>query len=273
MNTTKIYGGISMQHYNNQSEYIKAYKNEKKQIKLVQLILIIAILLLWEFLTRLNIIDSFIFSSPTNIIKTIITLAKGHNLFIHIFYTLKEITISMSLGLIIGFIISILFFLYPKIEKIFEPFLIVLNSMPKVALAPIIIILFGAKEKSIIIIAILINVVVNILNITTSFKNTDTSRIKLFKTLNASKKDTLIKLVIPSSYASIIANLKITISLTLIGVITGEFLVSKAGIGYLIINGSQIFNLDLVASGICILVILSYILYKLVIILEKKLLK
>ena len=148
-----------------------------------------------------------------------------------------------------------------------------INSLPKVALGPLIIIIAGANTKSIIIMALLINLIVSIITIYNGFINIDETRIKLMKSFKATKKQLLIKLVIPSSYKTIISSLKLNISMSLIGVIMGEFLVSKAGIGYLIIYGTQVFNLSLVMAGIFILVIISFILYKLVTFIENKLIK
>jgi len=147
-----------------------------------------------------------------------------------------------------------------------------LNSLPKVALGPLIIIIAGANTKSIIVMALLINLIVGIMNIYNGFNNIDPDLIKLFKTFKASRIDTLFKLTIPASYKTIIASLKLNISMTLIGVIMGEFLVSRKGLGYLIIYGTQVFNLNMVMSGIVILIVISFILYKIITILEKKLL-
>jgi NitT/TauT family transport system permease protein len=144
--------------------------------------------------------------------------------------------------------------------------------LPKVALGPMIIIVTGANTKSIILMAILINLIVSIVVITNGFYSTDKIKLKLMKSFKASKYQTLKYLVIPSNYKTIISSFKLSISMSLIGVITGEFLVSKAGLGYLIIYGTQIFNLDLVISGILLLVIISYILYKIVLYIERLLL-
>ena len=148
-----------------------------------------------------------------------------------------------------------------------------LNSLPKVALGPLIIIIFGSNIKSIIIMALLINLIVSIITIYNGLTSTDEYQLKLFETLNATKLQTLFMLVIPSSYKTIIASFKLSIAQTLVGVIMGEFLVSKKGIGYLIVYGKQVFNLNYVMTGIILLAILSYLLYKIVVILEKKLLK
>ena len=153
-----------------------------------------------------------------------------------------------------------------------DPFLTMLNSLPKVALGPIIIIWAGANTKSIIVMALLINVIIAIITTYNGFIHTDELKLRLFKTFKASKWQILTKLVIPANITTIVSSIKINISLTLIGVIMGEFLVSKKGIGYLILYGTQVFNLNLVLSGIVILILFSYAIYKLVSIIEKRLL-
>ncbi len=172
-----------------------------------------------------------------------------------------------------GFIIACLLYEFKLFAKVIDPFLTMLNSLPKVALGPLIIIIFGANIKSVIIMALLINLITSIITIYNGFIRTNEFELKLFETLNATKGQTLLYLIIPSSYQTIISSFKLCIAQTLVGVIMGEFLVSKAGIGYLIVYGKQIFNLDLVMTGIILLAILSYLLYKLVITLENKLLR
>ena len=249
---------------NKQSEYIKRYKKRKWTIFAIRLSIIIFFILLWEILANLQIINPFISSSPSRIIKCLISLYKNNNLFIHIFITLKEILISFAIGISLGFIIAIIFYENNFIYQIFEPLLVIFNSLPKVALGPIIIILFGANIKSIIVMSILINMIVSITTIYTGFINTDYIKIKLFNTFHATKWQKLKYLIIPNSLNNIINTLKLNISLTLIGVITGEFLVSKQGIGYLIIYGTQVFNLNLVMVGILLLLIISFILYEII---------
>lgn len=256
-----------------QKNYLKKIKLNKIKITFVQLSIIIIFLFLWEVLVNLEIISAFIYSSPIRIIKTIIELIRNNNFFIHIYTTLIEVIISFVLGISLGFIIALILYECKFLAKVIDPFLTMLNSLPKVALGPLIIIIFGANTKSIIIMALLINLIVSIITIYNGFQNTCEYRLKLFKTLNANKYQTLIHLVIPSSYQTIIASFKLCIAQTLIGVIMGEFLVSKQGIGYLIVYGKQVFNLNLVMTGIILLAIISYILYKLIVILENKLLK
>lgn len=244
--------------------YIKRIKMQKLWVTLIQLALSLLFIILWEFLARKGIINTFIFSSPSNIISTIKSLVINGNLFSHIFTTLYETLIAFILGITGGIGIAIILYCFPFIAKIVEPFLTLINSLPKVALGPIIIIWIGANTNSIIVMALLINLIISVLTIYNGFKETDKNKIKLLKSFSASKYQILTKCVIPSNYPTIISALKINISMSLIGVIMGEFLVSKKGLGYLIMYGSQVFNLNLVMSSIIILIIISFIMYKLV---------
>lgn len=256
-----------------QIKFLRKKKREKIMVSFIQIFLLIAFFILWEYLSNKNIINSFIFSSPTKIIDTIIGLINTNNLLPHIWTTLYEILIAFLIGIVLAFVIAIILYQFPIIQKIVDPFLTMLNSLPKVALGPLIIIIVGANTKSIITMALLINLIVTTITIYTGFLNTDQCKLKLLKSFKASKIQILTKLVIPGSYETIISSLKLNISMTLIGVIMGEFLVSKKGIGYLIIYGTQVFNLSMVMSGILILVILSYIMYLIVGYIEKVLIK
>lgn len=256
-----------------QKEFIKNYKCNKVLIFFIQIIIVIGFLVVWELLSTKNIINSFIFSSPSKVLKTIYELYLSNELFKHIWVTLYETIIAFSIGMLISILLSTILYLYNFIYKVLDPFITALNSLPKVALGPMIIIVAGANIKSVILMSVLINVIVSTVVITNGFYNTDLVRLKLLKSYKASKFQILKYLVIPSSFNTIISSFKLSISMSLIGVISGEFLVSSSGIGYLIIYGTQIFNLDLVISGIVILLILSSILYYLVLKIEKLLIK
>lgn len=257
----------------NQKKYLYKKKKEKILVIFFQITIIVFLIGIWEFLATNGYINEFIFSKPSNILKTIINLYKNFNLINHIFTTLYEVIIAFVLGIFLGFLVALLLYSFKLLAKIIEPFLTMLNSLPKVALGPIIIIWVGANLKSIIVMALLINLIISIITIYNGFIQTDKNKIKLLESFNANKLDIIKKLVIPNSLVTIISSLKLNISMSLIGVIMGEFLVSKSGIGYLIIYGTQIFNLNIVMSGVIILIIISYILYKIISIIENKLLK
>ncbi|MBQ1496290.1 MAG: ABC transporter permease [Bacilli bacterium] len=255
---------------NERKKYLKKRKKEKILILFFQILILFLFIIIWELLSRFKIIDTFLLSSPSNILKTIIKLYKSNNLFSHIFKTLDEIIISFVLGNIIGFIISSILWFNKKLSLILDPYLTIINSLPKVAFGPLIIILVGANTNSIIIMSLLISSIVSILNMNTFFKNTDKNIIKIIKTMGGNKYDIFFRVVVPSNLNYILDSFKVNISMCFVGVIMGEFLVSKEGIGYLINYGSQIFNMNLVLTGIILLVLLTIILYLIINLIIKK---
>ena len=250
--------------------YLKKLKKNKRIVVFFQVVIFTLFILIWQLLADFNIINTFIFSSPIKVIKTIINLYYKYNLLSHIGITIYEVIVSFLIATILGIVIATVLWFNKTIHKIIEPYLTVLNSLPKVALGPIIIIWFKAGIKSIIIMSLLISLVLTIINIYEGFNSIDKNKIKLMKSLGSNKKDMYFKLILPGNTSTIINVLKINISMSLIGVIMGEFLVSKKGIGYLILYGSQVFNLNLVISGIIILMIVAFLMYYLVCLIEKK---
>lgn len=245
-------------------KYLK-YKSKLKKHKLfimvMQLLLIASFIIIWQLMADKEVINTFITSSPKRIIECIIKLYSTDELFKHILITTMETIISFALGTLIGLIIASILWWNKTIAEIIDPYLTIINSLPKVALGPLIIIWLGADIKSIILMALLISVIVAIINIYDGFEKTDKLKINMLKSFGANKKDIYMKLVLPGNISTIMNVIKVNISMSLIGVIMGEFLVSKHGIGYLITYGSQIFNLDLVMTGIILLCILAAIMY------------
>ena len=253
--------------------YLKKKKRNKFLVFFFQLLILVGIIFIWEFLAQKELINTFIYSSPNRILDTIIGLHESNDLYNHIWITIYETFISFSLGTIIGIIIAIILWYSKFLYKIIDPYLTIINSLPKVSLGPIIIIIFGANIKSIIIMSLLISVIITTINVYKGFNETDVNKINLLKSFNATKVQIFRYIVLPSSYSTIISSLKINVSMSLIGVIMGELLVSKEGIGYLIMYGSQVFNLNLVISGVIILMIVSYLMYLIVSYIEKILIK
>ena len=251
-----------------QKIFLNKIKLNKIIIVSIQILIILLFIFFWQLLANKQIINTFITSSPKEIIKTIISLY-NNNLLKHIFVTIKETLIAFSFTTILSLIFAIILYNEELLAKILDPFLTIFNSLPKVALGPLLIIIIGSNTKSIVTMAILISIIISLETILNSFKSTDPIKIKLLKTYNASKYDILTNVILPSNKDTIINTLKINISMCLIGVIQGEFLTSKAGIGYLILYGSQVFNLNLVMTGIIILGIISIIMYKLIMMIQK----
>lgn len=203
----------SKEHFN----FIKKRKREKRLVRIFQILIVVIFVIAWQILSDNNIINTFIFSSPKLIIKTIITLHNENNLYHHIWITVYETLISFSIGTFLGLIIASILWWNHFLYKVFDPYLTILNSLPKVALGPIIIIWGGAGIKSIIIMALLISVIITIINVNQAFNDVDPNKIKLMKSLRATKWQTYFKLILPSSFNTIINSLKINISMSLIG--------------------------------------------------------
>ena len=258
------------------NEHIKYLKKIKKNIfliRLTQIFIFVLFIIIWQLLANYKIINTFIFSSPLDVLKCIVQLIKANDFFGHIFITIYETIISFLIATILGIFIATLMWWNKFFAKVIDPYLTIINSLPKIALGPIIIIWAGANMNSIIFMALLISLVITIISLYQGFIETDPNKIKLMQTFKASKSQIFFKLILPNSFSNIISVLKINVSMSLIGVIMGEFLVSKKGIGYLIMYGSQVFNLDLVITGIIILAIVAAIMYYIILYFEKKLAK
>lgn len=250
-------------------KYLKKQKQNKIFIICSRIFLLIFFLSLWELLTKIGVMDSFIFSSPSRIIKQTISLYNSGELFYHIWVTLKEALLGFVLATGLGTLIAIGLWWSENIRKILEPYIVVLNSLPKIALGPIIIIWFGAGTKSIVVMAILITIIITILTMLSAFLSCDNDKIMLLKSMGANKIQILTKLIIPNSLPEFISMLKINVGMTWVGTIMGEYLVSKAGLGYLIVYGGQVFKLDLVMTATVILCILAGLMYYFVALFEK----
>lgn len=251
-------------------EFLNKIKKKNFIIICLRISIIVIFLIGWELLARLNIINTFLSSSPSEVINTTISLIKDNSLFGHIGITLYETILSFFVASLIGLVCATILWWNDITAKVIDPYLTILNSLPKVALGPLIIIWIGASTNSIIFMALLISTFISIINIYNGFISTDNGYINLLKSLDASKRQIFIKVIFPSNYRNIINCLKINISMSLIGVIMGELLVSKKGLGYLIMYGSQVFNINLVITSVVILGIISYFMYFIISKLETK---
>lgn len=253
-----------------QIRYIRSVKKENHKVTFVRIFILVAFFVLWEVAGDLKWIDPFLTSTPSRMWKSLVTIYAEGTLFKHIFITCFETIIGFITGTVLGTFIAILLWWSDFASRVSDPYLVVLNALPKVALAPIIIFWVGNGLKAIIIVALLISIVVTIIDILNGFKSVDEDKVKLLKTFGATKYQTLIHLIIPASLPTIIATLKINVGLSWVGVIMGEFLVAKDGLGFLIIFGGQIAQLDMVMMSIVILSAIAFLMYKGVALLEKR---
>ena len=253
--------------------YLRGFQRKNILVNAVRVFILIAFLLIWELSARFEWVNPFITSSPSRILKTIGELYQSGSLMTHVGTTLWETLAGFFIAVFLGYSIALLLWWSEAARKISEPYIVVLNALPKIALGPLIIIWCGTGSKAIVFMTVLIGLIVAILNMLNGFMATDENKILLLRSMGASKLQILTKLVIPSSLPSLISMLKINVGMAWIGSIMGEYIVSKAGIGYLIVYGGQVFKLDLVMSAVIILCILAAAMYAIVALLEKLVIK
>ena len=244
-----------------QKVYLRKRSHDRRMISIWRILLFFLFLGAWEGSTRVGWLDSFIFSSPSQVWNTFVSMCSSHSLFSHIGVTLYETLVSFVLVLILGIASAVLLWSFPRVSRILEPYLVVLNSLPKSALAPLLIVWLGANRKTIIVAGISVAVFGSIISLYSGFLQIDKEKLKLIETLDGGKKDALFKVVLPSSIPLILSVMKVNIGLCLVGVVIGEFIGAREGLGYLIIYGSQVFKLDWVIMSIVILCILATVLY------------
>jgi len=251
----------------------KAYLKRRKQTKIAITTLRIGILVLlfvsWELAARLGAIDAFIVSSPSRMLNTFLNLYRSGDLWLHVGTSLMETVIGFLLGTLIGTAIAVLLWWSDFLSRVLDPYLVVLNALPKTALGPIFIVWIGAGPTSIIAMTLAISLIVTILDMHHGFLETDPEKIRLMRTLGATRKQILFKLVLPANFTTMMNALKVNVGLSWVGVIMGEFLVSKAGLGYLIVYGSQVFKMDLVMTTVLILAAAAALMYQCILWLEK----
>ncbi len=253
-----------------QQEFIQKEMLHRRNVRVWRFMLLVLLLSLWELSASLGILNDFIFSSPSRMTLCFIDMVKDKSIFVHIGVTVMETIISFTLVITLGLATAILLWASRSITEVLEPYLVMLNSLPKSALAPILIVWLGNNIKTIIVASISVAVFGCIMTLHTGFSQTDPDKIKLIYSLGGGKREVLLKVLLPGSVPLIISNMKVNIGLCLVGVIIGEFLAANKGLGYLIIYGSQVFKMDLVVMSIVILCIVSAFLYQGISLIEKK---
>lgn len=247
-----------------QEEYIRNHRRHHHLVAFCRFMAFFLFLVLWEVSADLHWIDAFIFSSPSRILQTIISMSRDYSIFRHTGITLYETLLSFGLVILVSFLTATLLWFSATVSEILEPWLVILNSLPKSALAPLLIVWLGASTRTIIVAGMSVAVFGSIISMYTAFRDTDEEKVKLIYTLGGSRMQVLRCVVIPSSLPSIISILKVNIGLCLVGVIIGEFLAAREGLGYLIIYASQIFKLNYLITALIILCIIAFCLYQII---------
>ena len=252
-----------------QARFIRRLRRHRITVRTARILILILFLLLWEFCADQGIIDSFIFSSPSRIALCFYEMTVDRSILLHIGVTLYETIVSFLLVTAIGILAAVLLWCSRSLSEILEPYLVVLNSLPKSALAPLLIVWLGATPTTIIVAGMSVAIFGSIMNLYTSFTTVDKEKIKLIRTLHGNRRHALFKVVLPSSVPAVISNMKVNIGLCLVGVVIGEFLAARNGLGYLIIYSSQVFKMNWLLMSIVLLCIMAMALYAVIGVVEK----
>ena len=244
-----------------QQDYLDSRLRHRRFVQAMRVLLLAAFLLLWEVSTARGWIDGFIFSSPSRIWRTFAKMVQDGSIFEHVSATLLETIASFFCVVVLGLLCAVLLWCSDKLSEILEPYLVVLNSLPKSALAPLLIVWLGANRGTIIVAGMSVAIFGTILNLYTGFREVSKEKMKLIYTLGGTRLHVLTKVVLPSTVPATISIMKVNIGLCLVGVVIGEFIGARSGLGYLIIYGSQVFKLDWVLMSIVILCIIAMVLY------------
>ncbi|HHX01772.1 MAG TPA: ABC transporter permease [Firmicutes bacterium] len=261
--------GYSLEHY----KYLRRIRARKRIILAMQILLLVSVFALWEAAANYGWINQFITSKPSRAWMAAVNLFNRGELWRHLGYTIGETVLGFSVGTIAGILIAAMLWWSDFVSRILDPYIVILNSVPKVALGPIFIVWLGTGLNAVVAMAIATSIIVTIMVVHNGFRNIDPNKIKLMHTFGASRLQIFTKVVIPASVPTMIAALKVSVGLSLVGTIVGEFLGSKAGLGYLIVYGGQIFNMSLVMAAVIMLSTVSALLYYLVVLLERKVVK
>lgn len=260
---------ISAEH----RQYLRSIKFHAFLVRAAQLALLVGLFVLWEIAAKKGWINAFIFSQPTRIWSALLRLSSEGELWKHLGWTVGETVLGFTVGTAAGIVIAIMLWWSEFFSQVMDPYIVVLNSVPKVALGPIFVVWLGTTITAVVAMAISISIIVTIMMMHTGFKEVDPNQVKLVRTFGATKRQVLGKVIIPASIPTMIAALKVNVGLSLVGTIVGEFLASKAGLGYLIVYGGQVFNMSLVMASVLLLLVVSVILYYAVAFLEEKVTK
>jgi NitT/TauT family transport system permease protein len=253
--------------------YIQSLKIEKRWVGFYQAIIFIVFFSSWELFSQKQWIDPLLFSSPSKIWNLLLEKIQDGTLVSNIGVTLTETVLGFILGTLLGTILAAVLWWSPMISRVLDPYLVILNAMPKVALGPILIVALGPGYPSIIAMGTIISIIITTIVVYTSFKEVDPNYLKVLQTFGATRWQCFKEAILPASFPTIISTLKVNVGLSWVGVMVGEFLVSSRGLGYMIIYGFQVFNFTLVFLSLMVIAVFATIMYQLVELLEKKIIK
>lgn len=254
-------------------QYIHSLKVEKRWVRFYQAVILVVFFSSWQIASQKNWIDPLIFSSPSKIWNLFLVKLQDGSLLSNLEVTLIETIAGFILGTLLGTILAAILWWSPRLSSILDPYLVIFNAMPKVALGPILIVALSPGYPAIIAMGIIISVIITTIVVYTSFREVDPNYLKVLQTFGANRFQCFKEAVLPASFPVIISTLKVNVGLSWVGVMVGEFLVSSRGLGYLIIYGFQVFNFTLVLLSLLVIAVFATIMYQVVEYIEKKLIK
>ncbi|MGN7468728.1 ABC transporter permease [Brevibacillus sp. SAFN-007a] len=251
--------------------YLKREATVRYWVFSTQCLLFLVFLGLWELLARTNTINALIFSYPSKIGAQFWSQLLDGSLLPHVGMTVWETVIGFLLGTLLGAVIATVIWWSPFLSRVLEPYLVIANSMPKVALGPVFIVGFGPGLLSVIAMGCAISIIITTINVYSGFREVNQNYIKVVQTLGGNKRQIFRLVILPATIPTLLATLKVNVGLSWVGVIVGEFLVSQQGLGYLIIYGFQVFNFTLVMMSLAIIAVIATLMYQGVAFLERRL--
>jgi NitT/TauT family transport system permease protein len=252
--------------------YLRRLRRSSAQVKGWQAALVVAFLILWQIAPQAGWVNPMLTSYPTAVFWSLLAMLKDGSLLRNAWTTFAETMVGFVGGMVLGIAAAVALWWSAFLYRILDPFVVVINAIPKIALVPIFYIWLG-DVMSIYAMAIAVSVFVTVLMLYTGFQAIDPDKIKLVRLYGASRLQVLTKVVLPGSVPTVMSALKVNIGLTLVGVVVGEFQSAKAGLGYLITYGSQIFQMNMVMSAIVMLAAISSLLFLAVQLLERLILR
>jgi NitT/TauT family transport system permease protein len=248
--------------------YLRRETSRRRFVLTARFILLLAVLALWEILARTHLMNPLLTSYPSAVWPTLVDLFENGGLLAHTWATFRATLVGFTFSMVVGIAIAAMLWWSTTLYKVIDPFMVIANAMPKIALVPIFYIWLG-PNYSIYGMAVAISIFITIMVVYEGFRGIDSNKIKLAITLGATRRQVLTMVVLPGSVPTMLAALKMNIGLALVGVIVGEFQSASQGLGFLIINGSQIFKLNIVMAAIVVLALLSGLMYLAISRLEK----
>ena len=251
-----------------------ARRNKHRMRNLVQdatvAVLVLLVLVLWQVAASRGLINGQLFGAPLGILKSAQQGIVSGTLFVNAWVTLYETVVGLAIGSIAGTVCGLGLWFIPTITRPAEGFSIVLNSVPKIALGPLIVIWFGSGMSSKIWLAAVSTFAVAMIAATAAVRELDRDLLNLFRALGASRTKIFRKLILPSSVPWIFSALRMNIGFALIGAVIGEFIASQDGLGHAVFVAGSLFDLNTVWLGIILLTLMAALLTFIVRLIEER---